>query len=153
MGFRISVSYSNSSICPIKVNRGEALVSGILADSISASTDGTFDVLWSGSSDFTADGELCIITFGINKNALGSGFSLSLSYSKDDTFNENWKDVNLNCESVKYFLLSEEGVTEINQSFIQRLLSFLKELINRLKSFLTMQSLSQTTDSEQEVVQ
>ena len=136
MGFRLIVSYSNSIIHPVTVKRGTSLSSGMFTDSITSANNGMFDILWSGSSDCTEDGELCIITFSFDEEITDFSFTIGLSYNKDDTFNERWQDVNLNCGTETSFYVKNDSIVEINPASIQRLLVFFKKLIEKIRSIL-----------------
>ena len=101
MGFAITVSYKPDAFKPVKVQRGD-LISGMFEDSIGYSEDGSFRVVFSGSSECTADGELFTLIFEeISTFTEERIETIGLSYSKQDTFNEQWNDVTLNCEDIQ----------------------------------------------------
>ncbi len=134
MGFRISISYLSSAVRPVKVKRGSSLRSGMLEDSIDTANVGTFDVIWTGSSDYTEDGELCVVSFLIQEDRTDFSLSLGLSYSQDDTFNEKWQNVTLNCEPEKSLYITNGNVVNTRSSFVQKLLLFFRKLFERIKS-------------------
>ena len=110
MGFSITVSYNADVFTPVNVGRGSALSSGLLNDSIGGTTTNSFRVIWTGTENFTGDGEIFSIEFYISSEAQGD-YEIYLSYSKADTFDEEYTDVSLSCQNITVNLPSTD-ITE-----------------------------------------
>lgn len=96
MGYRLSFNY-NASILKIKsAESGENFV-GTVSDSI-GNKSGTFDVVWSATSNNKANGTLLYLTFDvISDNSDKINTQIGISYTQSDTFNEDYDDIGLNC--------------------------------------------------------
>lgn len=99
MGFVIIVTYDAEALTPVSVSKGEILA-GMFNDSIETATDNSFKVVFSGTGNITADGVLFNIVFKAANDTSGK-YDIDLSYSQQDTFNENWNNVVLNCEKIE----------------------------------------------------
>ena len=100
MGFMLEFSYDADIITPTSVDYGEA-ISGGLQDNIDGDAEpGRFKVYWSGNANLVQDGVMLYINANVNEAAVGST-SISIDYNQADTFDENFKDVELNCESIE----------------------------------------------------
>lgn len=98
MGYKLTISYDQSVFTPVKVTQGIALKGGIFNDSIDTSKKNEFVVLWSNSSNISDNGLLFTVNFKTNSAAKGE-YTITIKYSQNDTFNENWQDVKLSCEN------------------------------------------------------
>lgn len=99
MGFSIIVTYDAEIFTPVSVSKGEILA-GMFNDSIDTATDNSFKVVFTGTGNVTGDGVIFNIVFDVSDEASGK-YDISLSYSQQDTFNENWDNVVLNCEKIE----------------------------------------------------
>lgn len=99
MGFSIIVTYDAEIFTPVSVSKGEILA-GMFNDSIDTSTDNSFKVVFTGTGNVTGDGVIFNIVFDVSDKASGK-YDISLSYSQQDTFNEKWDNVVLNCETIE----------------------------------------------------
>lgn len=97
MGFKINVSYPTDCIKIVSVSRGSLTKSGNFNTNY-GTADGTFDVLWNETSNINGDGSLFVI--GVKALTYFDSKSISIGYSQDDTFDENWKDVIFTCEKI-----------------------------------------------------
>lgn len=102
MGFKITVEYPNEKLTLTDVSSGSVTNGGLFNTTVMsyAAVNGSFDVVWSDIQDFTDDGTLFMLTFSVSEIADDCICEIELSYSQEDTFNENWEDVKLNCKSV-----------------------------------------------------
>ena len=107
MGFGLTVSYNAEALTPIAVNKNNSLP-GSIGDSIATSNDNTFKVFWTGSENITEDRQLFTIDFAVDNSALGD-YEIGLSYLRDDTFDEKWNQVNLQCDSVNLKIADRAG--------------------------------------------
>lgn len=97
MGYRLRIVYTASDIQPISATCGSQF-SGTFNTSI-GDTVGQFDVLWNSTDQVIADDILFTLHVkllsGDSKNSI-----LTLSYNMDDTFNEKYDSVTLDCQKV-----------------------------------------------------
>ena len=98
MGFAMSVQYDPDVFTPLSVEAGEMLT-GLFNDSIGTSQSGSFDVFFTNSADITEDGVLFTIVLQTAAETYGSK-TLTITYSSEDTFNENWDPVELSPEPI-----------------------------------------------------
>lgn len=98
MGFAMTIHYDPEVFTPLSVEASE-LLTGLFNDSIATSQSGSFDVVFTNSADITEDGTLFTVVLQTASEVYGSK-SLSITYSAEDTFNENWDPVELSTEPV-----------------------------------------------------
>ena len=134
MGFRITVDYPADVLSLCNAEKGKLLNRGIYSDSISNSADGTFDILWSDTSDMKDTGELFRTVFTVKDNAKPGKYTVGFSFSQDDTFNEKWEDVNLELNDFVFTVKGEEA--SVKPAAIERIISIIKDYINRFISFI-----------------
>ena len=108
MGFALYISYNGRAITPTSVSKG-SMLSGMFNDSIAAAENDTFKIVFSSTEDCKADGTLCTLTFHVKENVSGKE-KIRITYSSDDTFNEQWKPVELHCEDVQ-LVITQNGTT------------------------------------------
>lgn len=104
IGLKISIDYPMEKVKAVSVSRGELLKKGNFNTNMGIN-DGHFDVLWSYSENINGDGELFEASFKVQDNVT-EDFQIALSYSAEDTFNESWDDVILNCHPISVHILS-----------------------------------------------
>lgn len=131
MGFKISVLFPNDIFSIESVEHGEITKNGMFADSITQKTTDKFDVVWSNTSAVKKNGTIFIATFNISDCAITGDYPISLSYSQDDTFDEEWNDVSLITEDI---IVHVNGIEpKIDQRTIARILEILREFITKIK--------------------
>lgn len=106
MGFRISVKYPDNQLVLKDVSSGSITKDGLFNSTITDyySVKGNFDVLWSTTQNVKDDGTLFIMTFKVKETATDGEYNISVTYSQEDTFDENFNDVKLECSPVKIFV-------------------------------------------------
>lgn len=106
MGFRITVKYPENQLKLTDITSGAVTNEGLFNTTISDfnSVKGTFDVLWSHSEEIKSDGTLFILKFKTSEIASDGEYNISLSYSQEDTFDEKFNDVKLQCLPVKVYV-------------------------------------------------
>jgi hypothetical protein len=92
------ITYNSEIIEPVSVERGEALGAGFFNDSIGSSENGQLKVMWTGSENSYTNGVLFKIKFKVLKTDFTSTKVL-FDYSKPDTFNEAYEDVELSFDN------------------------------------------------------
>lgn len=103
MGFKITVKYPYNQLILKDITSGAVTKTGLFNTSISDfnSVHGSFDVLWSTTENVKTDGTLFILKFEVANLASNGNYNISLSYSREDTFDENFNDLHLTCSPVK----------------------------------------------------
>ncbi len=96
MGFKFHFEISKG-IKANSVSKGNVTENGMLTDNIGIN-EGSFDVLWNNSEEVKDNGVLFYI--GISSDDF-SKESISILYSENDTFNEQFENVNLDCKRIK----------------------------------------------------
>lgn len=101
MGFRISVAYPKEAFDIVNVSSASVTKNGSFNTTIKeySKLDGFFDVVWSNSEETKSDGALFLITCKAKKGAANKDYIFNLKYSTQDTFNEQYEDVALLCNS------------------------------------------------------
>lgn len=136
MGFSIIISYDKSVLTPLSVTKG-TILTGMLDDSISTSKDNSFKVIFTSSGDIKTDGTLFTVNFKTSEQSSGQQ-SIKITYSKADTFNEDWQDVTFNCQDVS-IMIENTNTTEPEQKLTvwQKIVAFFKKIWNFIKGLVT----------------
>ncbi len=129
MGYKFTISYDKSVFTPVKVTQGTAIKGGNFNDSIDTSKKNEFIVLWSSTANVSDDGLLFTVNFKTDSAAKGK-YMITIKYSQDDTFNESWQEVKLNCENA----VVNFGGTEVEPvpapTVWERIINVFKIIIN-----------------------
>ena len=130
MGFAFELSYDSSALAVVSVTKSESIKSGIFNDSVGTSEPGTVKIVWTGTENFYDDISLFIVKFKANDEASGK-YSVKIKCLQDDTFNEKWQDVKIDCDQVSVQVGSDSQPTlwERLIAFINKVISFIKSLI------------------------
>ena len=125
MGYLINFEYNPTQLQPIAAIKNNRF-SGTFNDSIGVE-DGTFLVLWSDRGNNYTNGELFTVTFRVVTDA-GVISPVKVTYSQDDTFNEDYDDVvfqcsdfnvPLNCVSHQYELTTDSTAATCTQQGLE----------------------------------
>ncbi len=95
MGFGLKVTYDREILIPVKA---DCSISGMFNDSIETSSAGSFDIFWCSTANSTHNGALFLIEFAVISGKSDQITTLSLDYYPDDTFDENYRDIALDCQ-------------------------------------------------------
>ena len=96
MGFKLHFDYPEDSVEVISAHKGEVTQKGNLNHNI-GNKNGSFDVMWNNTSDTILNG--AIISLRV-KSLTDKPFKITVSHSQADTFNEQYKDVVLECNDI-----------------------------------------------------
>lgn len=115
MGFRLHFDYPADKLRPSAAGKGSITANGTFTDNIGVE-EGSFDILWNNTEEVPAEGELAVITAEILR--AGEPFTVDVSFSQEDTFNEKYEDVVFVCEPVNTADKAETGssVTDAGSS-------------------------------------
>ena len=99
IGFMLNFQYDADVLTPLSVEYG-SVFSGGLQDNIEGDAKpGEFKVYWAGSENNYSNGVMFYINARISDTAVGSA-EIGIGYSQGDTFDEDFNDVELNCENI-----------------------------------------------------
>ena len=99
LGLKLTFDYDPAVLSPINVEYGPAMSYGIQDNIEGDSVPGSMNVYWAGSEDVKANGIWFYINFRVLSTAPSGDTVIDISYSQADTFNENFEDVVLSCQS------------------------------------------------------
>lgn len=114
MGYKVSIEYPKG--VEIKsISRGTLCQSGNFNTSLENHSENKIDIVWNNTENISEDGSLFIVSLKAGKETINK--ELKISYSKDDTFNEEWQDVALFCTGMS-FVETESSQTVISKDSI-----------------------------------
>ncbi len=118
MGFRITVKYPEAQFRLKNITSGSLTKSGLFNTTVSDfnQVKNTFDVVWSNTENVTGEGTLFMLTFETNGYADYGDYKIELSFSQDDTFDEQYKPVTLKCEPVTVKIADAKGYAKQQSS-------------------------------------
>lgn len=108
MGISLEFSYDSSAMMPVSVAKGKIITSGLFDDSLGTVNKPEFKVIWCGTGNITKDGEVCILKFNVSDSAAGE-YKIKVSYESQNTFDENYEAVKLNCEDITVTIQNNEA--------------------------------------------
>lgn len=106
MEISLNFSYDSALIVPVSIAANEELDCRIF-DTI-GEKDGVFTALWSGDNALYDDDTLFTVTFEIIASKKCET-EISITYNSDETCNENWMDVTLNCKPINITISVSEA--------------------------------------------
>lgn len=117
MGFKITVKYPEAQIALNDISSGSLTKKGMFNTTVTDyySVKGSFDVIWSDTQNVSEDGTLFILTFETLGYADYGKYKIDLTYSADDTFNEKWGAVQLDCQSITVNILDSKSASKKNE--------------------------------------
>lgn len=117
MGFKITVKYPEAQITLKDISSGSITKKGMFNTTVTDyySVKGSFDVIWSDTQNVSEDGTLFMLTFETLGYADYGKYKIDLTYSADDTFNEKWKAVQLDCQSITVNILDSKSASKKNE--------------------------------------
>ncbi|MBQ8944763.1 MAG: hypothetical protein IJ050_09765 [Clostridia bacterium] len=115
MGFKLTFDYSPKTLSKPKVQKGSVTKNGMMNDSITSQTNGSFDVVWSDSSETAENGVLMILQFEVKENASDGKYDIKCTYSQDDTFNEKLESVHLNVSNINVEISKQVNLKTVGE--------------------------------------
>lgn len=113
MGYGLYIDFDPKSFTLDSVSRGSSLAEGNFDYNIIS--DGRLFVSWFNSIDNYDNGEIFVIHFILN-DANSRISDVNISYDEDNTFNEAWENVELECNNLKISVLPDEILFAKNTS-------------------------------------
>lgn len=99
MGLGIKISYDSTLLKPVSVTYNDTLKNGMFDDSISQTSDGSFDIFWSGTQNNTVEGEIMEVTFEVISD-IAATVEIGVDYYADSIFDESWNDIDTVCNGI-----------------------------------------------------
>lgn len=127
MGISLIFSYDSSALTPVSVTKGEIIESGLFDDSIGTSDKNEFKVIWCGTDNITADGEVCVLKFKTSDKANGE-YKIKVSYESKNTFDKDYKTVKMNCKDITVNI--GNGQEPVKQTVWQKIGSWFRKIFN-----------------------
>ena len=98
MGYKLTVKYNPDHLTPKSVEYADTISSG-LQDNIDGNmVPGSINIYWYGDENNTLNGTMFYVVFSVDSSAVGVE-NIGLTYSQGDTFDEEYNDVYINCNS------------------------------------------------------
>lgn len=146
MGFKFSVKYSNGIIVN-SVSKGTVTENGMFTDNLGVN-EGSIDILWNCSKKVKNDGSL----FFIGLSAVDvSKESISLSYSENDTFNEQFENVKLECQGITLTKPDSEFVVPNDNIKRNAIIDNIAEIV--IKKNDSIPDVSKISDNQKEKIE
>lgn len=162
MGFKLTVKYPESQLTLKNVSSGELTETGLFNTTITDyySVNGSFDVLWSNSQEVKGDGTLFMMTFETLGYADYGTYKIELSFSGDDTFNEKWQSVELECKPIAVNILDKKSASKKNEENVSQTVAVTKSSqkisddyliasVRAIMSSYSISDISEVTDENQ----
>ncbi|MBR0413908.1 MAG: leucine-rich repeat protein, partial [Clostridia bacterium] len=99
MGCNFIIDYNKNNLLPVSVDSGDVLTTGLEDNITGNAVPGQMNVYWAGKQNVYDDGVLFYITFRVKNAATGSD-EIAISYSQEDTFDEQFHDVVFDCRNI-----------------------------------------------------
>ncbi len=96
MGYHINLTFDSNAFTPEYTEASELYKSGYFNDNIGTENDGTLSVVWTGTEAVAEDGLLFTVYFRVEDTMSGE-YTISVSYTEDDTINDSYSEVKLSC--------------------------------------------------------
>ena len=104
VGWGLTLMYDKNVLTAKSIEYGSSyntVITGGMQNNIGGdAVPGSVNIFWAGSSDESYNGVMFYAVFEVNASAVGETV-IDIAYSQADTFNENFEDVVLTCESIK----------------------------------------------------
>lgn len=155
MGFKLTFKYPDCFESP-EVLRGALLNGGLINDSITQSTEGSFDVVWCDMQNVSNDGTILLLSFKVDSQAENGKYKIDIFCSQEDTFNEEMQDVVFVCKPIDVIIGGNTDKTtksENSQNVIQKPIEeidslFLKRTFENVLDYMNIENFDSMTDED-----
>jgi|UniRef100_UPI003FEFC747 hypothetical protein len=108
MGFRVDLSYDSDKIQLDAISRGKITEKGNFNSNIQSAVGSEYvSVYWNSTENVIGDGTIMYLCATIVDSDITT-LDMVITYSQEDTFNEKWEDVILECHSITFPLKEEK---------------------------------------------
>lgn len=102
MGFRIDLNYDTQNVKIQSVTKGLVTAKGNFSSNVALEQNNeVVSVLWNTTQNATVNGSIMYLGVKVLKPEVET-VNIEVNYSQPDTFNEQWKDVVLQCDSISF---------------------------------------------------
>lgn len=102
MGFRIDLNYNAQNIAIQSVTKGLVTAKGNFSSNVALEQNNeVVSVLWNTTQNVTGNGSIMYLGVKVLNPEIET-VDIEVHYSQPDTFNEQWKDVVLQCDSISF---------------------------------------------------
>lgn len=102
MGFKIDLNYDTQNVKIQSVSKGLVTAKGNFSSNVTLEQNNeAVSVLWNATRNITGDGSIMYLGVKVLKPEVET-VNIEINYSQPDTFNEQWKDVVLQCDSISF---------------------------------------------------
>lgn len=102
MGFRIDLNYDTQNVKIQSVTKGLVTAKGNFSSNVALEQNNeVVSVLWNTTQNVTGNGSIMYLGVKV-LNPEAETVNIEVNYSQPDTFNEQWKDVVLQCDSISF---------------------------------------------------
>ncbi|MGN0178431.1 MAG: cohesin domain-containing protein [Monoglobaceae bacterium] len=143
MGFRLNMKYDPEAMIPIvESDKSGNVISGngsIYNNISKKASTGNISFIWYGNKEILSNGELFRFEFELKKTGT---HMVELSYSKQDTFNESWEELDFDCSNYSVVCENEKTIFPIDNSgtvidYEKKIIFGLDPGINDINSYIS----------------
>ncbi len=113
-GFGFEFEYDSSVLTPISVTNGTLIQSGLSDNLEGDAASGSFKTIWYGTENLDGNGILMYLNFAVAENAKTCNTTINVTCLQDDTFNEEFVNVEVLCTSFSVSISNENEKSEYN---------------------------------------
>lgn len=152
MGFRLYLGYDSEILQIDSITNGIVTEKGTFATDIGSGENSYgSSVLWNTTENVTMDGSLCYMVVTVkNKNV--EKITIGIGYSSEDTFDEQWRDVKLNCCDIVMKMPADQemAVTDSDlESISPELQKEIRESVDTQKEAPFVEQVKSTVEKEE----
>ena len=113
-GFGFEFEYDESVLTPLFVTGGTLIQSGLNDNLDGDAVSGRFKTIWYGTENIENNGNLINLNFEINNNAKNCDTTIRIECLQDDTFNDEFENVEIVCHDISVGVSNDSEATEYN---------------------------------------
>ncbi len=135
--FSIIVTYNPVIVSPVSVTKSAALT-GTLTDTIASDEEGSFELVYTGTENFTDNGTVFELEFATDDSRFGST-QITLSYVQEGTCDDENTEVVLDCRDIAVSFIEEvspESPGNDDPTFVDKITNWLNSLPDNLSGWL-----------------
>lgn len=155
MGFKIMLDYDSDLLSIKNVSAGVITKEGNFVHNAGLK-DGHVDIIWNGTSNVSGAGSLFFVDVAVVGN-LSDKTEIKISYSQEDTFNEEYKDVVLNCKNIVVTSNPKSSNQVVNESYVKAILEdnaspeIIKNTVENVLSEIGVSSIDELSNEQKKI--
>lgn len=109
LGWKLVFEYDKDILTPVSIENGDVFVGGLQDNIKGDMVPGKFNVYWASSDGEgkNYNGVMIYLVFEVSASAVGNA-RIDISYSQEDTFDNSYNDVRLECKPIDFFIANSE---------------------------------------------